>query len=330
MEPDVCAVAALYNKAIDLTRVGHIARSAEYSARALAAAEALGAEDCLIVAQLQLKEAMRLGHAVCIQFPEDSAAAPADAFAPALSLFCAVAATLQRRRAAGTLMPGTCRAAEVAFQQLTTEHHHPEAVGQPATGILGFATFVAAALFAVGFVGMVITGVVRTTPEQLRDCVVLMADALELIMEPGGQERWPTVDESSFAVSMRGFVAEQQGFILGRGAAGSRLLDAWRRLGESGLRELLCSDEHVQECQQREHDATAANAAAAAAPGLRHCALESCGTREAHPDHFKSCAACRGPVYCGKEHQTEHWPAHKKACKAARKAKAENAQPADR
>jgi hypothetical protein len=38
-------------------------------------------------------------------------------------------------------------------------------------------------------------------------------------------------------------------------------------------------------------------AAAAAAPGLRSCALASCGAREAHPSHFKSCAAYRTPAY---------------------------------
>jgi hypothetical protein len=62
--------------------------------------------------------------------------------------------------------------------------------------------------------------------------------------------------------------------------------------------------------------------AAATSLERRSCGLASCGAREAHPDHFKSCAACRGPVYCCKEHQTEHWPSHKAACKAARKAAA--------
>ena len=60
-------------------------------------------------------------------------------------------------------------------------------------------------------------------------------------------------------------------------------------------------------------------------PGLRCCALASCGVKEAHPQHFKSCAACRGPVYCCKEHQTADWPRHKAECKAARKATAEAA-----
>ncbi len=64
-------------------------------------------------------------------------------------------------------------------------------------------------------------------------------------------------------------------------------------------------------------------AAAAAAPGLRTCALATCDAREQHPKHFKSCAACRIPAYCCKEHQSEDWPSHKAACKAARKAAAE-------
>jgi hypothetical protein len=84
-------------------------------------------------------------------------------------------------------------------------------------------------------------------------------------------------------------------------------------------------DEAIRDAD-REHDASRnAAAAAAAAPGLRTCALASCGARERHPSHFKSCAACRIPVYCCKEHQTEDWPSHKKACKAARKAAADSA-----
>jgi hypothetical protein len=53
---------------------------------------------------------------------------------------------------------------------------------------------------------------------------------------------------------------------------------------------------------------------------LRTCALPGCGAKEAHPAHFKSCAACRGVVYCSKEHQMVDWRrSHKAACKAARK-----------
>lgn len=75
----------------------------------------------------------------------------------------------------------------------------------------------------------------------------------------------------------------------------------------------------VMRNQMRTDVANAAEAAAAD-PGLRSCGLASFGAREKHPDHFKTCAACRGVAYCSKEHQTEHWPDHKAPCKAARKA----------
>ena len=52
---------------------------------------------------------------------------------------------------------------------------------------------------------------------------------------------------------------------------------------------------------------------------LRACALASCAAREAHEAQFKKCAACLTVCYCCREHQVADWPAHKVACKAARK-----------
>jgi hypothetical protein len=56
------------------------------------------------------------------------------------------------------------------------------------------------------------------------------------------------------------------------------------------------------------------------APGLRSCT--HCGARELHVDHFKRCAACKGPRFCSKDCQLANWQAHKADCKAARKAAA--------
>ncbi len=66
-------------------------------------------------------------------------------------------------------------------------------------------------------------------------------------------------------------------------------------------------------------------AATAAARGLHFCALNTCGAQEVHASQFKRCAACSGVVYCCKEHQVQDWPAHKAACRAVRKALAEQA-----
>jgi len=100
------------------------------------------------------------------------------------------------------------------------------------------------------------------------------------------------------------------------------LTGAWQRLKRSGVLDARgVLDERARlELSTYNGEHTAAVLAAMAAPGLRSCALAGCGAKEAHPQHFKSCSACRTVVYCCREHQVEGWPAHKKACKAARKA----------
>ena len=99
------------------------------------------------------------------------------------------------------------------------------------------------------------------------------------------------------------------------------LKDSWQRLRQSGdLEERGLLDERkFGEITASAGHTIVAMRDALVAPGLRCCALASCGTREAHPQHFKSCAACLGVVYCCREHQVADWPAHNAACKAARK-----------
>jgi len=102
------------------------------------------------------------------------------------------------------------------------------------------------------------------------------------------------------------------------------LTAAWERLQRSGVLQArgLLTERRRREMSAVREKAVAGIRTAMAAPGLRSCALASCGAKEAHPQHFKSCAACRTVVYCCREHQLEDWPAHKAACKAARKAAA--------
>jgi hypothetical protein len=75
--------------------------------------------------------------------------------------------------------------------------------------------------------------------------------------------------------------------------------------------------------------ATDTAAATAAARGLHICALPTCGAQEVHASQFKRCSACSGVIYCCKEHQVlQDWPAHKAACRAARKAAEQSAEEA--
>ena len=53
------------------------------------------------------------------------------------------------------------------------------------------------------------------------------------------------------------------------------------------------------------------------APERQSCA--HCGARELHVDHFKRCAACKGPRFCSKECQLANWPAHKALRRPARR-----------
>jgi hypothetical protein len=77
--------------------------------------------------------------------------------------------------------------------------------------------------------------------------------------------------------------------------------------------------EKTRECIER---ANRERAAAAASGQLKSCEMAGCGAKEAHVSHFGKCSACKAVSYCCREHQQADWPAHKAACKAARKAAA--------
>jgi hypothetical protein len=100
----------------------------------------------------------------------------------------------------------------------------------------------------------------------------------------------------------------------------ARILDAWRRLHSSGVLQRRGILECVRSAEAHTTHANATAAATAAARGLHFCALPTCGAQEVHASQFKRCSACSGVVYCCKEHQVQAWPAHKAACRAARKA----------
>jgi hypothetical protein len=107
------------------------------------------------------------------------------------------------------------------------------------------------------------------------------------------------------------------------GEAVSLMVDAWRRVERSGaiaMRMLYADDGSTTSISTR-LDAAAAEAAVR---GLRECALAGCASKEVHVSQFKRCGACRTVAYCCRDHQLADWPAHKAACKAARKNTAGN------
>ena len=127
--------------------------------------------------------------------------------------------------------------------------------------------------------------------------------------------------KSTFTDAFRAAVAEA-----GANGLDARLVQqlegAWQRLQRSGVLQARHIEACIQYDEPRRLRLTAAIQSGLSAPDVRSCALPGCGAKEAHPAHFKSCAACRAVVYCCREHQVAGWPGHKKACTAARKAAA--------
>ena len=103
----------------------------------------------------------------------------------------------------------------------------------------------------------------------------------------------------------------------------SLLAEAWRRVESSGAvaSRVLEGEDDTTVTISAGHEAAAAEGAVR---GLHACALAGCTAKEVHVSQFKKCGACMQAAYCCREHQLADWPAHKAACKAARKKAAES------
>ena len=346
---DVSHLSALKRAARKQMQVTHHARAVELYERALAAAEALGQPDCLIVASLrQMLLAERWKMTFAVRSGEDDASKYAAALAKlALALEAhlpAVLETLERRRAQGTLRAGRCRAHEVAWSagylqaearaRSTDEVVFGAAVQRDFDDVrvslqalyIGVATYFAAAhtnintwiLFAAQ------NGPQHASLPAL--CLTFIKHALQFALQAESlihsdqTTEVLTSEEYFFLDSFRTILLPR---LQPEAPLCAGVLAAWRNLERNGplLHKLL--DEEMR-AGIKSFDAACADAQAAkdARKPLRACALPACGAREAHAAHFKKCGACGGVVYCSKAHQAEHWPAHKAACKAARKAAA--------
>ena len=157
------------------------ARAAAYRERALVAAQALGVTDCLIVATLQLETADCLLNVLAEQ--SDDGAQRAALHATAVERFLAAAATLQRRRAAGTLLPGCCRVAEVNWRRRTSKHQD-EADRTNSARMVGYGCFMKAACCAVVIIVRTAKYDFSPTPQLLQACWNVLADACALMVAP--------------------------------------------------------------------------------------------------------------------------------------------------
>lgn len=318
-------VTALDAQAFRLSKKTHFARCADKFGEAATAAKALGFEDCLIVAMLQADELdarMTLMGSPGVE-PIHQKLALANVFLLLTSLFD----TLRRRRDAGTLLAGACRPAEVAWNKARQRARDPHGELNPyewMAPFIGYDAYLTTAAICTDVIALVCaTGAEKqsklTYPVELAEFV---ASAVELLVKPRLHSEM-LISAEMMLVRGLGRVHDGRTFNANK-VVHQLLMDAWGVVQHSDvLRErnidnvLEFAGPHIRGLVAKGQERYAAEA-----PALRTCALEGCGAREIHVAQFKKCAACQAVVYCCREHQVEHWKAHKKACKAARKATA--------
>jgi hypothetical protein len=319
---------------------GHFAHAARKLGEAAAVAEQLHAPDCLIASFLRAEQ-IKITHLVsdaCILPAGDEKreallhGADAELFTVTLP---AVLASLERRKAAGTLLGGGCRPMEVEwYLQREIPANAEEKYGCvrvaarreacTASSFIGYEAYLTAAscLLRINLFPCTYTTAVPPSADLLEACGFVAHD-VKMMKKPRPFARQVELPaEPDFASVLqeaaRAFVDASAhagvGFLLAR---------AWQRLERGGVLEERNVARSCAESLERGNARAAAAADAAAARGLRCCALEACAKRESHVSHFKLCSACKTVVYCSKAHQAEDWPSHKAACKTARKAAAE-------
>ena len=324
MSSDVLSRAKAFSaKASELCSKGHLLRAAENYGRAAEAARALG-EDNLVTLSMQLRQSNVLrGHAWAAAEnatdadPRILATHRADGVA---LLFGAVEA-LERRRAADTMLEGKCTKVEEAWFIFRWQEIGGSSAADAASfaALVGYEQFMSGAMDAAKVLGCE-QAHQNCSYAQLEFFAQHVVHAAELLQQPRRHNKVGLHIEAMFTDKFCDAVA---GGVNGLNVRLRQLLtDALQRLLRSGvLRSRGIQPGKVVHASGY-HAFKAAVRTSVSAPDRRSCALPGCGAKEAHPAHFKSCAACRTVVYCCREHQVAGWPAHKKACKAARKAAA--------
>ena len=319
---DLSRVIALASKGWELMLKGHDARAAEKFSRAAEEAEqALLSPDSLVTCSVRQERLEAL-----LRHVTSSAAAPADAD-KALREVCfrllpSVMSVVERRRAAGTLLPGSCRAEEETYQMAMKQQQlelqgctqasaaRNAAVIAPYVGVetyLRVAVSVAYKLNAKG---------ASECAEQKQACLFL-SSALDLMTRPREFDRW-LAGEPGLVLHLRALIP----LVSDMDAPETKMLcAAWQRMLHSGVLCVRGIDKGIDASQQHHVHLRAVAAADLAAGRLQQCALAGCAARESHASQFKRCGACRTVCYCCREHQVEDWPSHKAACKANKAAR---------
>jgi len=311
MSSDVIArVMAFYQKARELDEKGHLLRASENYARADEAARALdpGPDNVVALNMQRWKASVLRNHAYAVGETDAVAVDPRHR-ADCISLLSSVVAALERRRVAGTLLAGKCTLAEEAWHAVEVRAFPAASVTWRAQ-LVGYDIFLQTAMSVLGVLVNAWFFASECSATQFECFVQHVAHAADMFMLPRSHGTEWSGAELNFTDRYDTFMAVH----LGRTPLDARLVQLlttkWQRLQQSGVmgtRGLLNEQLRLMKRTSQLNDVAAVDAAMSA-PGLRSCALAGCAAKEAHPQHFKSCSACRTVVYCCREHQVEGWP----------------------
>ena len=331
---DLDTVISLTIKAELLNAKCHFERSLLKYRAALAAAEALGADNCVIVADI----AVKVARVSCLVDAVGRRALTQELVLETFAQYAASAAILRRRRDAGTLLGGKCRPDEVRWQLESLRATFPIISGSaevtPSASLVGYDTFLELVYSCIELAHILLSqrlcepgGEVERT--WLSFTCDLCDEAVALMIQPREVENQQSNAECSTYFRMQKLKEElsKEAAMAHRRLWHVRVAVAIARLQQSGvLEERGIGNEsemrNVALAEQRAVRSAQERASAAASGQLRSCASATCGAREAHPSHFSKCGGCKTVAYCCRDHQLADWPSHKAACKAARKAAA--------
>ena len=316
----ISRVLAIREKAEELQRKGHVLRAAEYYGRAAEAARTLDpGPDNFVALRMLRSRAVMLMHYCRAATDAPGLAAHCGEIIAHLS---SVVSALERRRVAGTLLEGKCSAAEEAWLVCRDTFKCSASKVAELRKFFGYETYLLSAVVALDVIASPFLGPMCSIMdfEAFSSLIVRAMDMMQLPSRRLGP--FGLTSEIQLTIGISKFMT-----LLSTTGMDPRLVqllkDSWQRFRQSGVIEKhgLLDERVFDEIAASYVHKVAAVRAALFAPGLRCCALASCGVREAHPQHFKSCAACLGVVYCCREHQVADWSAHKAACKSARKSR---------
>ena len=329
MSSDVVARAkALEQKALELERKGHLVRAADYYGRAAEAARALGADN-LVLLDVQLAQANALNSYAAAAADMSSDPRIYAAHSPeCIALLSGVVKALERRRLVDTLLDGKCTVTEELWSAAQVQRSNPHyTAGEAASWavLFGYQLFLNAGTYALHVLAHALRLAVELSDEHSQLFAQQAVRAAEVMKLPRRHGHLSMEEEAQFVDIFRWCLSLIDTELDARRL--QPLAVALRRLERCGVLQARKIEDALREFypEQQAYNATALQSLTA--PDRRSCALDSCGVMEAHPAHFKCCAACRSVVYCSPEHQAADWPSHKSACKAARKARSEQAGP---